>query len=146
MHIIKTHSKVRHTTPAIKPSAWRSIIPLVGVVCICLLTIILLMQPGSEASALPEYSVQTGEPCASCHISPSGGGPRGPRGQAWVGEGKPGAVPGLIEALEALGVHLEVDPAYYQLAPEAVEPARPLGPVITETEVLHNWLITYEGN
>jgi len=70
--------------------------------------LMLALLPAATAQALPEYSAQTGEPCASCHISPSGGGPRGPRGQAWVASGKPGAVPDTLEALELLGVELSV--------------------------------------
>ena len=127
-------------------SAHLSIMPLAAIFGICLLTVILLMQPTKSAQALPEYSVQTGEPCATCHISPSGGGPRGPRGQAWVGEGKPGEVPGLIEALEALGVHLEVDEAYYQATSETIEPAGPLLLSPAEAEKIHDWLNDYDGN
>ncbi len=39
--------------------------------------LMLALLPAATAQALPEYSAQTGEPCASCHISPSGGGARG---------------------------------------------------------------------
>ncbi len=61
------------------------------------------------SQALPEYSAQTGEPCATCHISPSGGGLRTPRGQGWIGSGRPGAVPALADALALLGVRLKVN-------------------------------------
>ena len=145
MKITRLYSKVG---PVVSGELFhrRSLPALIGIACVCLLTIILLLQPTSEASALPEYSVQTGEPCATCHISPSGGGPRGPRGPAWVGEGKPGAVPGLIEALESLGVHLEVDEAFYKATPEAVAPAGPLQLTPAEVEKIHNWLSDYNGN
>src|SRR5512133_797798 len=78
--------------------------------------------------ALPEYATQTGEPCATCHLSASGGGLRTPRGQAWVGSDKPGAVPALADALALLGVHLKTDEAAFLKAPGAVKPAAPLAP------------------
>jgi hypothetical protein len=91
---------------------------------------------GQSTQALPEYSAQTGEPCASCHISPSGGGLRTPRGQAWVGAGKPGAVPNLTDSLALLGVKLDID----QSAFEAV--SQPIG----QAQKLHHWLKDYQGN
>ena len=45
------------------------------------------------AHALPEYAVRTGEPCATCHVNPAGGGPRTLRGALWVSQGKPDIVP-----------------------------------------------------
>ena len=43
--------------------------------CVLSLAILLaLALPGGRVKALPEYSSQTGEPCATCHLSPSGGG------------------------------------------------------------------------
>ena len=39
-----------------------------------------------------------------------------PRGQAWVGSGKPSSVPDLAQALEKLGIHMDVDESQY-LAP-----------------------------
>src|SRR5512141_967207 len=89
---------------------------------ILLAAALLLAWQTQPARALPEYAVQTGEPCASCHLSPSGGGPRGPRGQAWVGSSKPGQVPDLVQSLELLGIHLEVDESQY-LAPTTPPPA-----------------------
>lgn len=124
----------------------QSAAPLAFMFVAFLLLLFVLMQPSVNAQALPEYSAQTGEPCASCHVSPSGGGPRGPRGQAWVGEGKPGAVPSLVNSLEALGVHLEVDPSYYEIVPESIPPAQPLPLGPAESEALHEWVSGYEGN
>ena len=71
----------------------------------CLAVALLLTLRGGPAQrqALPEYATQTGEPCATCHISPSGGGLRTPRGQAWVGSDKPGAVPALAAVAGAAG-------------------------------------------
>ena len=77
---------------------------------------------------------------------PDGTSGRGPRGQAWVGEGKPGAVPGLIEALESLGVHLEVDETYYQATSETIQPAGPLQLSPAEAEKIYDWLNDYDGN
>jgi len=45
--------------------------------------------------ALPDYAARTGEPCATCHINPAGGGPRNQRGLLWVAAGKPDKVPAL---------------------------------------------------
>ena len=103
-----------------------------------------------NAQALPEYSTQTGEPCATCHLSASGGGGRGVRGQAWVGSDKPGAVPPLVESLELLGIRLESDPADFVASPLAtpaapqplpVQPAKP-----EAAQDMHNWLRNHDGN
>ncbi len=77
---------------------------------------VLLSTAAPVVHALPEYAAQTGEPCATCHVSPSGGGLRTPRGLAWVAGGKLSSVPDLNQALEALGVHRQVDPADYHAA------------------------------
>jgi mono/diheme cytochrome c family protein len=54
--------------------------------------------------ALPEYANRTGEPCATCHVSPGGGGPRTLRGLLWAAKGKPDKVPDLPNVLMAPGV------------------------------------------
>lgn len=117
-------------------------------VCLLLLlaAVFLVLHPNSQASALPEYSAQTGEPCASCHISPSGGGPRGPRGQAWVASSKPGAVPDLVQSLELLGVELTVDQDYFVAPEEEMPEADPLSTVTWQGQPLYRWLLDYEGN
>lgn len=102
--------------------------------------------PASTVDALPEYSAQTGEPCASCHISPSGGGPRGPRGQAWVASSKPGAVPDMLEALELLGVELSVDPAYFTVTDLEVQEPEALEAESGQGQPLYRWLNQYDGN
>jgi hypothetical protein len=107
--------------------------------------LLLALLPISTAQALPEYASQTGEPCASCHISPSGGGPRGPRGQAWVASGKPGAVPDTLQSLELLGVELNVDPAYFTEAAPQV-PAEALEVAPGQGQSLYRWLSQYDGN
>ncbi len=54
--------------------------------------------------ALPEYAARTGEACATCHVSPGGGGPRTLRGLLWAARGKPDAVPALPGVLIAPGI------------------------------------------
>ena len=105
-----------------------------------------LAWPVAEVQALPEYSAQTGEPCATCHVSPSGGGPRAPRGQAWIADEKPGTVPDMLESLELLGVDLDVDLAYYNIIPDEVPAAQPLRLQPGQAEELHQHLSTYPGN
>lgn len=111
-----------------------------------------LALPGRPAQALPEYSSQTGEPCATCHASPSGGGVRTPRGQAWVAQSKPGEVPDLVAALDALGVSLDVNEADYVLVPETIAPPAPL-PVPPAPEqsssishAVQRWIADFNGN
>jgi mono/diheme cytochrome c family protein len=108
--------------------------------------ILALAIPGGQAEALPEYSAQTGEPCATCHLSPSGGGSRTPRGQAWVGSGKPGAVPELVAALEQLGVHMQVNQEDYTLVPDVIQPSQPLLIAPADTARLFEWVSGYGGN
>jgi mono/diheme cytochrome c family protein len=108
--------------------------------------LLLALLPASTAGALPEYSAQTGEPCASCHISPSGGGPRGPRGPAWVASSKPGAVPDTLEALELLGVELTVDPAYFTVTDLEVQEPEALESTSGQEQPLYRWLNQYDGN
>ncbi len=55
--------------------------------------------------ALPEYAQRTGEPCATCHVSPGGGGPRTLQGLLWAAKGKPDKVPELPNVLVAPGVN-----------------------------------------
>ena len=56
------------------------------------------------AHALPEYATRTGEPCATCHVNPGGGGPRTLRGLLWAARGRADAVPQLPNMLAAPGV------------------------------------------
>jgi len=115
-------------------------------VLILITSLFLAFLPASTVEALPEYSAQTGEPCASCHISPSGGGPRGPRGQAWVASEKPGAVPDTLEALELLGVELTVDPAYFTVTDLEVQNPEALETTSGQDQPLYRWLGGYDGN
>jgi mono/diheme cytochrome c family protein len=61
------------------------------------------------AYALPVYSVRTGEPCATCHANPGGGGPRTLRGLLWSARGRPDEVPELSGVLLAPGITEGVD-------------------------------------
>lgn len=56
------------------------------------------------AHALPEYATRTGEPCATCHVNPGGGGPRTLRGLLWSARSRPDQVPTLPGVLIAPGV------------------------------------------
>ena len=59
---------------------------LAALLLVGLVILALVIVPPSQA--LPEYSAQTGEPCAACHISPSGGGLRTPAGRrGWAAAG-----------------------------------------------------------
>jgi len=118
----------------------------IWLISILLITIFITLALVSQPTrALPEYSTQTGEPCASCHLSPSGGGPRTLRGQAWVAAEKPGVVPDVIESLELLGVNLDVDETDYVNVSESVPPATPLQKT-DQSHPVHDWLKDYEGN
>jgi hypothetical protein len=105
-----------------------------------------LLLPSATTQALPEYAAQTGEPCSSCHISPSGGGARGPRGQAWVASDKPGEVPDLVQSLELLGVELSVDPDDFTATDSDVQEAEPLQMTPDQGKQLHRWLSQHDGN
>ena len=118
---------------------------LFGAVLLCA-SLLLWMPPSTIGQALPEYAAQTGEPCSTCHVSPSGGGPRGPRGLAWVASGKPGAVPDLMQSLELLGVKLSVDSAYYTVTDLRVQEAEALNVAPVQSQKLFHWLSGYDGN
>jgi hypothetical protein len=53
--------------------------------------------------ALPEYATRTGQPCATCHVNPAGGGPRTLRGLLWLAQGRPDQVPLLPGSEEGTG-------------------------------------------
>ena len=72
-----------------------------------------LMTKERPAHALPEYAARTGEPCATCHVNPGGGGPRTLRGLLWAGSGRPDQVP-ILDVLTAPGV--EDGPELYDIA------------------------------
>ena len=70
-------------------------------------SVFLLVVQGANnrsAHAFPEYAERTGEPCATCHINPGGGGPRTLRGLLWAASGRPDSVPELPASLMAPGV------------------------------------------
>ena len=74
---------------------------VVSVISIFLLFSVWSVIPGH---ALPEYASRTGESCATCHVSPGGGGPRTLRGLLWAAKGKPDKVPDLPNLLLAPGI------------------------------------------
>lgn len=117
-----------------------------GALLLCGSLLALTCTAPSTAQALPEYAAQTGEPCSSCHISPSGGGARGPRGQAWVASDKPSVVPDLVQSLEVLGVEWSVDPAYFTEAGAEVQEAEALNVTPAKSQELFRWLSQYDGN
>jgi mono/diheme cytochrome c family protein len=109
--------------------------------------LVIAIQP---ARAYPEYASQFNEPCATCHVSAAGGGPRSPRGQAWVwnwASGRQGAVPDLEQALAILGVKLTAEPGFYTRVTEERPQAR-LSAVSTpdKTRAVLDWLLEYQGN
>lgn len=108
--------------------------------------LILLITPASTGKALPEYAAQTGEPCSSCHVSPSGGGARGPRGQAWVASGKLSSVPGLAASLELLGVELKANPEDFRAGSAQVQPAEALALKSVQQRRIFEMLSGYDGN
>ena len=118
---------------------------LLGALLLCT-SLLLALGTTSTAQALPEYAAQTGEPCSSCHVSPSGGGPRGPRGQAWVASDKPGAVPDLMASLELLGVEFSVDQTYFTEAASQVQEAEALKVSPLQSQKIFRWLSQYDGN
>jgi len=111
-----------------------------------LLAIIIPFLPARQMLAMPEYATRVGEPCGTCHTSAAGGGLRNPRGQAWVAQGKPNAVPTMEESLKILGVKLITDPADY-VAPTTVPvPAAPLATRYERKMMLLMKLLEYSGN
>ena len=78
------------------------------------LVIVILLVSSKTANALPEYSTRTGEPCAACHVSAGGGGPRTMRGLLWAARGKPDQVPEVPGLMIAPGVSEGVE--LYQVA------------------------------
>jgi cytochrome c5 len=71
---------------------------------VIVVSILLFFWELTPGHALPEYAMRTGEPCATCHVSPGGGGPRTLRGLLWASRGKPDKVPALPGVLIAPGV------------------------------------------
>ncbi len=119
-------------------------VPLLLLVLILTLSFVFYL--AAPTSAMPEYATRTGEPCASCHVSPAGGGLRNLRGQAWVLEDKPGIVPSTTEALAALGIQLPSDMTVYTVAPATQPAAALLAVPAARVTPLFPTLSAYEGN
>jgi len=79
----------------LRPAVWIGLGVLAGM-------LVFAAQP--PAHALPEYAARTGQPCATCHVNPAGGGPRTLRGLLWVAQGKPDQVPSLPGGEQKPGV------------------------------------------
>ena len=77
---------------------------IIVVMALSVFWVVTLWAGSRPAHALPEYATRTGEPCATCHVNPGGGGPRTLRGLLWSARGKADAVPQLPGMLAAPGV------------------------------------------
>jgi hypothetical protein len=115
---------------------------LLGSVAFCVITIF----SATPTRAMPEYATRVGEPCASCHFSPSGGGLRNVRGQAWVALEKPSSVPSTADALKMLGVQLPSDMSVYTNAPAMLPTPSPFKTRAQSYMSLVGRLLNYEGN
>lgn len=91
----------------LRPVAWVGLGVLVGV---------LVFVAQRPAHALPEYGARTGQPCATCHVNPAGGGPRTLRGLLWVAQARPDQVPSLPGAEEEPGTALDGQALYEKFA------------------------------
>ncbi len=98
------------------------------------------------SQAMPEYATQLGEPCATCHIGPAGGGLRTARGQAWVAQEKPGAVPSIEDSMKLLGVKTSINPADYAPAPLPRPAPKSLNAEQSPRDNWQAWLSNYDGN
>lgn len=92
------------STPTRRPGVSRGDVRRPAIVGIGAFLAVTLWLGVATAHALPEYASRTGEPCATCHVSPGGGGPRTLRGLLWAARGKPDKVPALPGILIAPGV------------------------------------------
>ena len=107
--------------------------------------VILVIFGVSSARAMPDYAASTGEPCATCHVSPAGGGLRNVRGQAWVASDKPATVPSTTDALKILGIELPADMSIYTTVTLQPMPAR-FNPQLEKYSPLIEHLMSYHGN
>ena len=78
-----------------------------------LITVLLIgMATATRTQAYPEFASRTGETCGACHFNPAGAGPRTPRGEIWVLDGKPDLVAEVDfgqAAIEETPVVLEIN-------------------------------------
>ncbi len=110
------------------------------------LLVLLFITLATPARAMPDYATRLGEPCATCHFSPSGGGLRNVRGQAWVAEAKPAAVPSTTDALAILGVRMPTDMSVYTGVVSPVPTPAPIKRAPGRYTPLIQRLLEYEGN
>ncbi len=113
-----------------------------------LMVVLLAMAVGTAPTvhAMPEYATRVGEPCATCHVSPAGGGLRNLRGQAWVLSGKPSTVPTTADALVLMGIRIPSDMTIYTAAPSSIPQPAPLAIQPISKTLLFQKLSEYEGN
>ncbi|MCL4394004.1 MAG: hypothetical protein M1482_04220 [Chloroflexi bacterium] len=108
--------------------------------------IVLVIFAASPAQAMPEYAARVGEPCASCHVSPAGGGMRNIRGQAWVASDRPAVVPSTAQALQILGITLPSNTRAYKAPPDSVAAPSLLAAHPAKLARLLDILLHGEGN
>jgi hypothetical protein len=108
--------------------------------------VLVLLIFATPARAMPDYATRLGEPCATCHISPSGGGLRTVRGQAWVAEQKPSAVPATADALAILGIRMPADMSIYTTTASPVPTPATVTRGPSRYAPLIQRLLEYEGN
>src|SRR5512138_2407057 len=91
---------------------------------------LLLFGAMPQAHALPEYATRTGEPCATCHVNPAGGGARTARSALWIAAGRPDKVPELPAGAQPVSTSSEAAQAPAQADVKAVlhEVGRALNP------------------
>jgi mono/diheme cytochrome c family protein len=76
----------------------------IAILGFCVFLIVTQGASDRPAHAFPEYAERTGEPCATCHVNPGGGGPRTLRGLLWAASSRPDSVPELPGSQIAPGV------------------------------------------
>ncbi|MBI4789151.1 MAG: hypothetical protein HY782_19135 [Chloroflexi bacterium] len=122
------------------------VLRIAGCLMLLFLFALVLLCGAPPARAMPEYAARVGEPCASCHVSPAGGGLRNVRGQAWIASDKPALVPSTADALKALGLQLPADMSIYTDAPSSIPTPAPLRLRLDKYRPLLERLFDYEGN
>jgi hypothetical protein len=78
-----------HSVLSIVPTRLRTAIycGVAGLATAILVTGVTLLVSQGPAAAKPEFAAQTGLPCGQCHVSPGGGGPLKPFGEAFKKNG-----------------------------------------------------------
>ncbi|MHB1134531.1 MAG: hypothetical protein ACYC4L_19330 [Chloroflexota bacterium] len=82
-----------------------------------LLAMLLALAVPALVYAMPQYAAATGQPCATCHVSPAGGGPRNAFGQRFE------AIP--THSTDPLGAFRQLTQAQPTAAPTVAATAAP---------------------